>query len=110
MKITEETILKIEKVFNINLYEDQKKYLLLDNCYWVSSRQSGKAFVYSLKLALSEGDVLDFGYSGYSYIDEYHGSSYNMWFKRYFYDIYTKLKENGFEVREAIFTDKKKRG
>ena len=82
MVVDKQVIHKIEEIFDFNLYNEQKEYLLNDNYYWQGGRRSGKTFAYCIKLALSEGYPLDFTKNQIT--DESHGTRYNIWFKQYF--------------------------
>lgn len=53
MKITDETIEKIESIFGFSLYDWQKQYLKGEAEIITYGRHNGKTFVYILKLLLS---------------------------------------------------------
>lgn len=108
MKITEETILLIEKALNIKLYENQKQYILYDSTYCYGGRLSGKTLAYCIKLALSDGKPLDVRYKEViNIIDNDYGPTenkrnYSYWFRRFFLDVWHSLKDSGLPVRELI--------
>lgn len=98
MKITNETIKKIEKIFGFSLYDWQKEYLKGQREYRIGERRSGRTFAYCLKFLLSDGEKIE-KRQVFKYRDEEHGSSYPKWFAGYCLEINEKLIENGFETR-----------
>lgn len=66
-----------------------------------SGRRTGKTLAYCIKLALSEGEPLNFKHDNLT--DENHGHQYKYWFKDLFHDVWIKLKDAGFPVREVIW-------
>lgn len=98
MKITDETIGKIEDVFGYSLYEWQKKYLKGEIELRPSERRNGKTFAYCIKLLLSDGEKIG-KRDIFRFRDEEHGVSYPRWFKGFCLEINDKLVENGFETR-----------
>lgn len=110
MKITDETIKKIESIFGFPLYEWQKEYLKEDILIPTFGRCNGKTFAYCLKLLLSDGerirrcDEIKCGDKRkirkediFRYRDNMC-SGYSKWFKRYCLEINQALVENGFDT------------
>jgi len=102
--ISENLLRAVEKVLDIKLYNEQKNYLLNDGDYWFGGRQSGKTTAYCIKLALSDGPPLDMSVS-YKWCDNDCGTPtnkrrYSDWFRGCFLDIWTRLKDAGFMVRD----------
>ena len=54
MKITDETIDKIETIFGFSLYHWQREYLKGQREYPISGNRNGKTFAYCLRLLLME--------------------------------------------------------
>lgn len=59
MKITEETLIAVEKALNIKLFNAQKKYLLSDAYCFSLGRRTGKTLAHCIKLALSDGPPIN---------------------------------------------------
>lgn len=99
MKITNETIDKIETIFGFSLYDWQREYLKGQREYPISGNRNGKTFAYCLRLLLSDGDSITINrlhkYSDILLL----GNRYNIWFKHYCLDINRILIENGFSTR-----------
>lgn len=98
MKITDETIQKIEEIFGFSLYGWQKEYLKRERTSRTDKRQNGNTFAYCLKFLLLDGEKIR-KKEVYKYRDEYHGVSYLRWFQRYCLEVNQKLVEDGFETR-----------
>ena len=94
--LTEDVLAKVELALDITLMQNQRRFLL-SNDYDVSGgRRSGKTTVRCVALALSDGEALDFRRRNI----RNNRQARNRWF---FHEIYTKLKEGGLDVREAMF-------
>lgn len=98
MKITDETIQKIEEIFGFSLYGWQKEYLKGERTSRTSKRQNGNTFVYCLKFLLSDEEKIK-KREVCKYWDGIHGINYPRWFQGYCLEINQKLIENGFETR-----------
>jgi len=95
----------VEKILEIKLYDLQRKYILGQGGYWYGARRSGKTLAYCIKLALSDGEPLNTR-KAYSFCDDDYGNSsnivsYSKWFLSRFMEIWSKLKDAGFPVREV---------
>lgn len=116
-KINEEILLRIEKVFEIKLYEWQKAYLLDEPILLniiTTGRCQGKTFGYIIKTIFESDELLDLRRPeslenkcdwwslGRSPRDIRYGS-YDRFFKSMFKEIYQKLIENDFIVRKVLF-------
>ena len=101
--ITYETIEKIEKTFDIKLYNFQKDYLLGMSNHLGYMRASGRTFAYMLRLLLEDGEEIPFREvrSG-NYNDGHYGSEYKRWFSRELYELNLKLIKAGFKTRLNI--------
>ncbi len=98
MKITDETIQKIEEIFGFSLYGWQREYLKGERTSRTEGRQNGNTFAYCLKFLLSDGEKVQ-KKEVYKYRDEDHSVSYLGWFQGYCLEINQKLAEHGFETR-----------
>ncbi|MCX4299179.1 MAG: hypothetical protein OSJ73_19485 [Lachnospiraceae bacterium] len=98
MKITDETIQKIEEIFGFPFYDWQKEYLKGERTSRMGGRSKGNTFAYCLKFLLSDGEKVQ-KKEVYKYWDGYHGARYPRWFQGYCLEINQKLIENGFETR-----------
>ncbi len=98
MKITDESIQKIEEIFGFSLYSWQKEYLKGERTSRTEERQNGNTFAYCLEFLLSDEEKIR-KKEVYKYWDECHGASYLRWFQRYCLEINQKLVEHGFETR-----------
>lgn len=98
MKITDETIQKIEEIFGFSLYDWQKQYLKGEIEHRIGGRINGNTFAYCLKFLLSDGDFVR-KEDVFRYRDEEHGTQYSRWFKGYCLQINELLVENGFKTR-----------
>ena len=101
-KMWDEILLKkVEEAMGFELYDFQKKYILCESNWLGHERRSGRTTAYCIRLALSTGEPLDMKRPG-KYSDMPHlGPHYNLgFFRHYFMDIYYKLKDHGFIVRE----------
>ena len=58
MKITDETIQKIEEIFGFSLYGWQKEYLKGERTSRMGGRRNGNTFVYCLSLLLSDREKI----------------------------------------------------
>ena len=100
--ITQEMIVRIEKVFGFSLRDWQKDYLLGKQLNMQSGIGNGKTFAYVLKLLLSEGKPIK-AKKLTKYIDEYpEPRRYSLWFRDYCMDINSALVENGFKTRLVV--------
>lgn len=98
MKITDETIQKIEEIFGFSLYDWQKEYLKGERTSIMGRRAKGNTFAYCLSFLLSDGEKIR-KKEVYEYRDGDHDASYPRWFQGYCLEINQKLVENGFETR-----------
>lgn len=98
MKITDETIQKIEEIFGFSLYDWQKEYLKGERTSRMGRRAKGNTFAYCLKFLLSDREKIR-KKEVYKYRDEDRDASYPRWFQGYCLEINQKLVENGFETR-----------
>lgn len=98
MKITDETIQKIEEIFGFSLYGWQREYLKGERTSRTEGRQNGNTFAYCLKFLLSDGEKVR-KKEVYKYRDGYRGARYPRWFQRYCLEINQKLAKHGFETR-----------
>lgn len=101
MKITNETITKIEEIFGFVLHDWQKDYLLGKSYDKPNERQSGRTFAYCVGLLLSDGEKIS-GRDLTKYIDAFYGSNYPYWFRNYALDINQALVDAGFETRIEV--------
>lgn len=114
MKIDEKVLLDIEEALGIKLFPNQRDYLLGRTTPLGTSRQSGRTVAYCIKLALSEGHLLDF--TTRTICEPLNAGEYVVTvqridcFKHTFYRIWTILKDKNFPVREAKFFLNNKRG
>lgn len=104
MKITEETLSRLERVFKIQFYPWQKEYLIDDN--WNNrpmGRHNGKTFAYMIKLLLSDGEKIKFSdikHGKGCYVDgDYGGERYVSWFAGELLHLNDILQNAGFETR-----------
>ena len=105
MTINDIVLDAVEKVLDIKLYELQRKYILGQCDYWYGARRSGKTSAYCIKLALSDDEPLNIR-KAYSFCDDDYGCpsnklNYSRWFLDRFMEIWSKLKDAGFPVREV---------
>lgn len=107
MKITDETIKKIESIFGFPLYEWQKEYLKRETEIITYGRCNGKTFAYILRLLLSrkrkiKKEDLEGYADGYftetRYSEWICSGKYKRWFIMECLKINQKLVENGFET------------
>ena len=104
MKITEQAIDNLEKALGVKLYKEQIDNILFGVGMDRSKRQNGKTYAYCIRLALSKGEPLDIR-KPEDFCDGDYGHPGNRQpyargtFRHIFMEIYTKLKDAGFEVR-----------
>ncbi len=98
MKITDESIQKIEEIFGFSLYSWQKEYLKGERTSRTEERRNGNTFAYCLEFLLSDGEKIR-KKEVYKYRDKDHGASYSRWFQGYCLEVNQKLVKNGFETR-----------
>lgn len=107
MKITDETIEKIESIFGFPLYDWQKQYLKDRThfpVFW--GRKNGKTFAYILELLLCGEDKIKKeeiekyadGYYPGIMAEKVCGGRYKQWFARECLKINQALVENGFDT------------
>lgn len=103
MLFNEKDIKLIEKALDVTLIENQLKYLRGEHVdeQFFTYRQTGSTFIYCIKLALSEGEPLDFIKKNLT-DRKYSNSTYNTWFSHTFYGIWKKLKEADLPVRPIL--------
>ena len=103
--INESLLLKVETALSIKLTDGQRNYLLHNGPYDFGDRQTGKTTAYCIKLALSEGPMLDLNrpdnWCDCDYGPPSNKGNYSRWFRTSFLRIWTKLAESGIMVREA---------
>ena len=107
----------IEKVFNIEFYEWQRKYLLNEPMLLdmrITGRATGKTFVFVIKLLFKSDEPLDLR-SPFEIVEHSDWwcceniksralvSHYSKWYKNYLKEIYEKLNKAGIKTREVIF-------
>lgn len=97
MKITDETINKIETIFRFSLYDWQKKYLKGETEFIPNGRRNGKTFAYCLKLLLSDGQKIH--KRDVFKCRDWDTRNNARWFKGFCLEINEKLVDNGFETR-----------
>lgn len=97
MKITDSTLDKIEKVFELHLYDWQKDYIKGITNERPVGRYNGKTFAYCIRLLLEDREKISVRELG-KYKDEVHGSGYQRWFCGYLIEINKVLRDNGFET------------
>lgn len=105
MNFDDNTIKLIEEALDVTLYHYQKLYLtdpdIVPDSFFMD-RQTGSTFVFCIRLALIEGEPLDFVKT--KIVDDYYLRGwYRDWFEKCFYNIWKKLKYKGLSVREANF-------
>lgn len=102
MDVTIEVISKLEKAFEIKLYDSQIQALINNDYNLFQGRRCGKTFVYMIKLALSEGEPISVNdFSIFSDRDK-RETNYTIWFKNEFMKVREVLKNNGFIVRDVV--------
>ena len=101
MKIEHEDLRVIEKVLDITLFEAVRKYLLKDGAYHIGGRGSGRTLAYSILLSLSEGEPITNANFNEKYGEIPNNRISNRYFLDIFLDVYHKLKDAGFPVREV---------
>lgn len=99
MKITEQAINNLEKALGVKLYEEQIDNILFGVGMDHTQRQNGKTYAYCIRLALSKGEPLDIRNPKDFCDGHYENTLYPNHFMTMFMEIYTKLKDAGFDVR-----------
>lgn len=90
----------IEKAFGFKLYDSQKEYLKND-IYAGGGRNTGKTMAYCIKLDLTHKQPIKIDEIR-NFSDEIRDPIYYHWFRRYFLDIHSTLKNSGLPVAELI--------
>ncbi|MEN8702481.1 hypothetical protein [Bacillus infantis] len=99
MKISNELITDIEKALNIELYDNQKEFLLNDRITLMKGDTgTGKTFAHMIKVALSEGEPLDLT-KVHEFCDFKASPIYIKFYRSAFIRIWEKLLDYGLEVR-----------
>ena len=93
--INEEILGKIEKAFDIKLYDWQRDYLLESHSKTPTSRQSGRSFAKIIKLLLTteikEREIRSFA--------KYGSIHYQIYFEKQVLEIDNKLKSIGIKTK-----------
>jgi hypothetical protein len=102
-KINEQLVKEIEKVFEFKLKDWQINYLLHDYPYMNLGRQSGKTFIYTVKILFSSGEPLHV-YDMERMMEIMDGSSraYALWFRNNLLCIHHFLTAGGIITRPIL--------
>ncbi len=100
IKITNDTLSRIEEIFGFKLYGWQRDYIKGSTDTRIGGRRNGNTFAYCIRLLLSEdrGDIKWSDVLMWKYSDEWHDRNYQRWFIGYLRDINDKLTQSRFET------------